>query len=104
MRRAKGHKPHFGESKRSKMDVMRAQKQPPEVVNSFFDVVDALCARGKKHRCFKGDEPAAEDAHNADEVHANPENKHRKKLGSCKRGRKFLTCSGDRFPFHVSKE
>jgi len=82
MRRAKEYKPDFGESKRSKMDVMRAAKQSPEVIGEFFDMVDAIYEHGKKNGYFEGDGPAAEDIYNTDEGHANPESKHRKKLGS----------------------
>jgi hypothetical protein len=66
MWRAKECKPDFGESKRSKMDVMRAAKQSPEVTGEFFDVVDAICERGKKNGCFEGDEPVAEDTRDTD--------------------------------------
>ena len=77
MKRTKEHKPDFGESKRSKMDVMRAQKQSPVVMNKFFDIPEVIYAYHKKLGHFTGDEPAPEDVYNVDEVHANPENKHR---------------------------
>jgi hypothetical protein len=102
MKRAREYKPSFGESKRSKMDVMRAQKQSPVVISKFFDMLHNIYACHKKEGHFVGDEPAPEDVFNVDEVHANPEAKHRKKLGCCKRLRKFLICSGDKFPFHVT--
>ena len=39
---------------------------------------------------------------NMDEVHANPEKKWTKKVGSNERLRKFVISTGDGFPFHVS--
>ena len=102
MKRAKQYKPDFGETKRSKMDVMRAAKQSRPVINKFFDMVSKIYAYHKKLGHFVGEEPAPEDVYNVDEVHANPEAKHKKKLGSSKRNRKFVICSGDKFPFHVT--
>jgi hypothetical protein len=102
MKRAKAYKPDFAESKRSKMDVLRAQKQSPEVIGNFFNMVDNIYAYHKREGHFEGDEPLPCNVYNVDEVHANPEAKHRKKLGSCKRLRKFVIASGDKFPFHIT--
>ena len=81
---------------------MRAQKQNPIVIVKFFDMLEKIYAHHKELGHFEGDEPAPEDVYNMDEVHANPEAKHKKKLGTHKRGRKFIICSGDKFPFHVT--
>ena len=94
LKRAKLYKPYFGESKRSKMDVMRAQKQSPQVIRAFFSMVLKIYAHHKELGHFTGDEPDPEDVYNMDEVHANPEAKHKKKLGSCKRQRKFVIQRG----------
>ena len=72
MKRAKAYKSDFGESKRSKMDVKRAQKQSPEVINKFFDMQAAIYKYHKEKGHFVGDEPDPSDVYNTDEVHANP--------------------------------
>ena len=73
LKRAKEYKPYFGESKRSKMDVMRAMKQSPAVIAKFFTMVRKIYAHHKTLGHFLGDEPDPEDVYNVDEVHANPE-------------------------------
>jgi hypothetical protein len=42
-----------------------------------------MCAHHKKLGHFTGNEPDPEGVHDVDEVHANPEGKHKKMLGSC---------------------
>ena len=47
LKRAVEYKPEFGESKRSKMDVMRAQKQSPAVITKFFEMLQDIYAYHK---------------------------------------------------------
>ena len=102
LKRAKKYKPNFGESARSKIDVMRAQKQSPATIDAFFHLLSKIYAAHKELGYFAGNQPAPEDVYNIDEVHADPKKKHRKKLGNSARNRKFIIASGDRFPFHVT--
>ena len=52
LKRAKLYKPDFGESKRSKMDVMRAQKQSPHTINTFFNMVDVIYAKSLLQKTY----------------------------------------------------
>jgi len=58
LKRAVEYKPEFGESKRSKMDVMRAQKQSPAVIAKFFEMLQGIYAYHKNLGHFTGLEPA----------------------------------------------
>jgi len=63
VKRATAYRSDFGESKRSKIDVMRAQKQNPIVIGKFFDMLEKTCAHHKELGHFEGDEPAPEDVY-----------------------------------------
>ena len=77
MARAKRYKLDFGESKRSKIDVMRAEMQCRRVTDQFFDRVVAIYAHHAKLGDFGFGKvaPDISTVLNMDEVHANPEKK-----------------------------
>ena len=101
MRRAKLYKPDFGESKRSKMGVIRAEKQSEAAIKKFFDMQAKTYSYHTKQGHFsKGrDKPLPCNVCSMDKAHADPEKKRAKKIGSNKRMRKFTISTSDRFPF-----
>ena len=72
---AKRYKPDCGESKRSKIDILRAEKQCPQVIHQFFDRVVVIYAHHTKLGDFGVGNvvPDISTVFNMGEVHANPE-------------------------------
>ena len=65
----------LGESKRSKMGMMRAEKQSEAVIKKFFDMQAKIYSYHAKQGHFgEGrDEPLPCNVYNMDEVHTDPE-------------------------------